>query len=80
MRGTMPECCSHLQIMCLLSHEIREAAQSRDFCAVLLSKLEADVEEGTLAGACLDALLALLAKSPSNQQAFLSQQGLVRVG
>ncbi len=69
-----------LQIMCLVSYETQEAAHKRDFCAILISKLEADVEEGTLAGACLDALLALSARSPSNQQAFLAQQGLVRVG
>lgn len=47
---------------------------------MLMSKLEEDVEEGTLAGACLDALLALLANSPQNQQTFLKQEGLVREG
>lgn len=54
-------------------------AQERNACTILLSKLEADVEEGTLAGACLDTLLALLTHSPLNQQAFLAQQGLARV-
>ena len=65
--------------MCLVSGRTREAAQERDACAVLLSTLEDDVEEGTLAGACLDTLMALLADSPINQQAFLAQQGLARV-
>ena len=65
--------------MCLVSERTREVAQERDACAVLLAKLEADVEEGTLAGACLDTLLALLADSPPNQQAFLTQNGLARV-
>lgn len=69
-----------LQILCLVSRQAREAAQERDACAVLLAKLEADVENGLLAGACLDALLALLANSPGNGQAFLRQQGLVKVG
>ena len=68
------------QILCLVSQRTREAAQERDACAVLLAKLEADVENGLLAGACLDALLALLANSPGNGQAFLGQQGLVKVG
>ena len=63
-----------------MSQRTREAAQERDACAVLLAKLEADVENGLLAGACLDALLALLANSPGNGQAFLRQQGLVKVG
>ena len=67
------------QILCLVSQQTREAAQERDACAVLLAKLEADVENGLLAGACLDALLALLANSPGNGQAFLRQQGLVKV-
>ena len=67
------------QILCLVSRQTREAAQERDACAVLLAKLEADVENGLLAGACLDALLALLANSPGNGQAFLRQQGLVKV-
>ncbi len=71
--------CVIMQIMCLVSGRTREAAQERNACAVLLSKLEADVEEGTLAGACLDTLMALLADSPLNQQAFLAQQGLARV-
>jgi len=68
-----------VQIMCLISQKVREAAQGRDACGVLLAKLEADVEEGTLAGACLDTLLALLANSPANQQDFAAQAGLVRV-
>ncbi|CAK0786205.1 hypothetical protein CVIRNUC_009418 [Coccomyxa viridis] len=68
-----------LEILCLVSRQAREAAQERDACAVLLAKLEADVENGLLAGACLDALLALLANSPGNGQAFLRQQGLVKV-
>ena len=67
------------QILCLVSQQTKEAAQERDACAVLLAKLEADVENGLLAGACLDALLALLADSPGNGQAFLRQQGLVKV-
>ena len=62
-----------------MSRQTREAVQERDACAVLLAKLEADVENGLLAGACLDALLALLANSPGNGQAFLRQQGLVKV-
>ena len=70
---------SRPQILCLVSQHTREAAQERDACAVLLAKLEADVENGLLAGACLDALLALLAGSPGNGQAFLRQQGLVKV-
>ena len=65
--------------MCLISQKVREAAQGRDACGVLLARLEADVEEGTLAGACLDTLLALLANSPANQQDFAAQAGLVRV-
>ena len=68
-----------MQILCIVSQRTRDVAQERNACAVLLSKLEADVEEGTLAGACLDTLLALLAHSPLNQQAFLAQQGLARV-
>ena len=68
------------QILCLVSQRTREAAQERDACAVLLARLEADVENGLLAGACLDALLALLANSPGIGQAFLRQQGLVKVG
>ena len=68
-----------MQIMCLVSERTRAVAEERNACAVLLAKLEADVEEGTLAGACLDTLLALLADSPPNQQAFLAQNGLARV-
>ena len=67
------------QVMCLVSQRTQEVAQEWNACSVLLAKLEADVEEGTLAGACLDTLLALLADSPPNQQAFLAQQGLARV-
>ena len=37
------------------------------------------MENGLLAGACLDALLALLANSPANGRAFLGQHGLVKV-
>ncbi|CAL5226911.1 g9786 [Coccomyxa viridis] len=68
-----------LEIMCLVSERTREVAHERNACAVLLAKLEADVEEGTLAGACLDTLLALLADSPLNQQDFLAEDGLARV-
>lgn len=68
-----------MQIMCLVSERTREVAHERNACAVLLAKLEADVEEGTLAGACLDTLLALLADSPLNQQDFLAEDGLARV-
>lgn len=46
---------------------------------LLLGKLEADVVDGTLAGACLDALLALLADSNTNQAKFLDLGGVGKV-
>ena len=46
---------------------------------LLLEKLEADVTDGMLAGACLDALLAMLAESPANQRMFLELRGLHKV-
>lgn len=62
-----------------MSPKSREEAAEARAIQLLLDKLEADVVEGTLAGACLDALLALLAGSPANQGAFLELHGLQKV-
>jgi hypothetical protein len=71
-------CC--LQVLCLVSKGTREDAANAGALEVLLDKLEGDVVDGTLAGACLDALLALLADSESNQQKFSELGGLQKVG
>lgn len=65
--------------MCLLSISTRELAVERGTLEFLLGKLEADVVDGTLAGACLDALLALLADSNANQAKFLDLGGVGKV-
>ncbi|BDA49128.1 hypothetical protein COCOBI_13-2380 [Coccomyxa sp. Obi] len=68
-----------LEVMCLLSAGTRELAVERGTLEFLLGKLEADVVDGTLAGACLDALLALLADSNANQAKFLELGGVGKV-
>ena len=65
--------------MCLLSTSTRELAVESGTLEILLGKLEADVVDGTLAGACLDALLALLADSNVNQIKFLDLGGINKV-
>ena len=65
--------------MCLLSVSTRELAVERGTLELLLGKLEADIVDGTLAGACLDALLALLADSNASQAKFLDLGGVSKV-
>jgi len=65
--------------MCLLSPRTRELAVEASALEILLGKLEADVVDGTLAGAILDALLALLADSEANQTKFLYLDGVQKV-
>lgn len=71
--------CFVLQVMCLLSPRTREVAVEASALEILLGKLEADVVDGTLAGAILDALLALLADSEANQIKFLDLDGVQKV-
>jgi hypothetical protein len=66
--------------MCLLSPSTRELAVESGTLDILLGKLEADIVDGTIAGACLDALLALLADSNINQTKFLNLGGVNKVG
>ena len=64
----------------LLSPSTRELAAKIGTLDILLGKLEADIVDGRLAGACLDALLALLADSSMNQTKFLYLGGVDEVG
>lgn len=59
-----------------MSKDVREAAACAGAVEILLDKLEGDITDGTLAGACLDALLALLANSTITQKRFLESGGL----